>query len=84
MRFFPDGRTALSGSQKKRWKLWDVAHGEELLTFEGHSGPVTSVAFSPDGRTVLSGSDDQRAETLGIFTGREFAPLRDIPVLSPW
>src|SRR5262249_51857729 len=54
--FSPDGRTALSGSNDKTLKLWEVATGIELRTFTGHSASVTSVAFSPDGRTALSGS----------------------------
>jgi WD40 repeat protein len=29
-------------------KLWDTLHGLLLRTFSGHSGEVTSVAFSPD------------------------------------
>jgi len=30
-----------------------------LKSFEGHSSPVISVAFSPDGRALLSGSYDK-------------------------
>jgi WD40 repeat protein len=33
-----------------------VATGKLVRIFEGHSGAVSSIAFSPDGRTVLSGS----------------------------
>ena len=33
----PDGRTALSGSEDKTLKLWDLASGKELRTFIGHS-----------------------------------------------
>ena len=53
--FSPDGRTVLSGGMKTL-KLWDLATGQVLRTFEGHSLPATSVVFSPDGRTVLSNS----------------------------
>lgn len=35
--------------------------GKELLTLRGHSGEVTSVAFSPDGRFVLSAGRDNSA-----------------------
>ena len=38
--FSPDGRTALSGSGDKTLKLWDVATGQELRTFTGHTGSV--------------------------------------------
>jgi WD40 repeat protein len=55
----PDGRRALSGSVDKTLKLWDVATGRLLRTFEGHAGWVMSVALSPDGRSALSGSSDR-------------------------
>jgi WD40 repeat protein len=53
--FSPDGRRALSGSQDRTVRLWDVESGHELQRFEGHTGTVHGVAFSPDGRRALSG-----------------------------
>jgi WD40 repeat protein len=55
----PDGRTALSGSFDSTLKLWEVATGNTLRTFAGHTNIVLSVAFSPDGRTALSGGADK-------------------------
>ena len=40
--FSPDGRFALSGSEDKSVKLWDVAAGKELRSFTGHSAAVPS------------------------------------------
>ena len=67
--FSPDGRTALSGSEDKRLRLWNVITGRQLHTFEGHSAPVNSVAFSPDGHTALSGSGDQTLRLWDVTTG---------------
>jgi WD40 repeat protein len=39
-------------------KLWDVGTGKQIRSFEGHTSPVQSVAFSRDGKTILSGSFD--------------------------
>ena len=41
-------------------KLWDVASGKELRALTGHTGWVTSVAFSPDGAVLASGSETVR------------------------
>jgi WD40 repeat protein len=44
--------------------------GETVLApFRGHSGPVTSVAFSPDGQHIVSGSGDQTICVWNAMTG---------------
>ncbi|KAK2731274.1 hypothetical protein FQN57_003536 [Myotisia sp. PD_48] len=47
--FSPDGSKIVSGSGDNTVRVWEVATGKLLQTLEGHSGSVTSVAFSPDG-----------------------------------
>jgi len=56
-----DGRWALSGSADKTVRLWEVATGRCVRTFEGHTDGVSSVALSSDDRWALSGSDDKTA-----------------------
>ena len=90
--FSPDGRHVLTGnaaantrnSQVKtddRLKLWSVATGQLLRTFEGHNGGVNAVAFSPDGRYFLSGggSAHQPDGTLRLW---DFASGRLVSALT--
>ena len=67
--FSPDGRYALSGSNDKTLKLWDVSSGQAVRTFQGHSH-VYSVAFSPDGRYALSGSGDKTLKLWDVLSGQ--------------
>lgn len=45
---------ALSGSTDKTVRLWEVDTGNLIRSFEGHSAPVTCVAFAPDGKSAVS------------------------------
>jgi len=67
--FSPDGRRALSGGGESETKkrdvvlvdcsvrVWEVESGRMLRCLEGHTGPVTCLAFAPDGRLAVSGSN---------------------------
>ena len=50
----PDGRPAISASQDRTLKVWDLHTGQELAAV-ALEGVLECVALSPDGATVLAG-----------------------------
>jgi len=50
----PDGHFALTGSHDKTLRLWELASGRFVRSFEGHEHSVTRVAISPDGQFACS------------------------------
>jgi WD40 repeat protein len=65
-----DGRWALSGSDDKTLRFWEVATGQCVRTFEEHTSWVNSVCLSADGRWALSGSTDKTLRLWEVATGR--------------
>ncbi|MGA3210583.1 MAG: protein kinase, partial [Terriglobales bacterium] len=66
----PDGRYALSGGYGGTLKLWEVASGRCLRTFDGHTWGVKSVCLSADGRYALSSSLDKTVKLWEMASGR--------------
>jgi WD40 repeat protein len=88
MAFSPDGRR-IAGAGKRRLevfgpsgsgevKVWDAETGRELLTLQGHTSDVWSVAFSPDGQRLASGGsfDPTGVRVWDAQTGQQLLVLK--------
>lgn len=73
--FSADGQFAVSGSNDKTARLWEVETGQAIHTLTGHTAGIRNVAYSPDGNYLLTGSIDKTARLWDAQTGRELFTL---------
>jgi len=66
----PDGRLLATADSHAKIRLWQVADGQQLLSWDGHPGWTRALAFSPDGKTLISGSDDKTVKLWDVYTGK--------------
>jgi WD40 repeat protein len=66
-----DGRLIATAGEDSAVKIWDSQTGELKRSFRGHTGLVSSLAFSPDGSRLVSGSRDKTAKVW------DMTPLND-------
>ncbi|WP_217246910.1 trypsin-like peptidase domain-containing protein [Streptomyces sp. AC602_WCS936] len=79
----PDGRTlavsiigsGVSASDESEVQLWDLTEGRRTATLKGHTGQVTSLAFSPDGDTLATGASDATTRLWDVRARRSTATL---------
>ncbi len=67
----PDGRLLATADSHTMIRLWQVADGQQLLSWDGQCpGWTRALAFSPDGKTLISGSDDKTVKLWDVSTGQ--------------
>jgi eukaryotic-like serine/threonine-protein kinase len=75
--FSPNAKYVVSRRMnEKTLVVWDALTGQPVHTLEGHSAPVTSLAFSLDGQRILSASDDCTLKLWDVETGEETLTLK--------
>ncbi|GMF34509.1 unnamed protein product [Phytophthora lilii] len=57
-RFHPDGGIFGTAAKSKLVQMWAVNSLSNVVTFEGHTAPVTALGFSENGYHLASGSED--------------------------
>ena len=75
LRFSPDSRSVMTGSNDGTAKVWDLHTGKTLRTFN-HSGEVHDVAYSRDGKTIATGGSDDTVKLWQVGEGHLLATLK--------
>ena len=60
-----DGKRAISGSQDRTIKVWDLSSGKFLASFTGESS-IACCAIAPDGVTIVAGDASGRVYFLRL------------------
>jgi hypothetical protein len=71
--FSPDGKILASGALDEI-RLWDLATGAQLRTFEARNSSIAWLAFSSDGKT-LAGTNDVMIKLWDVNSGQDLASL---------
>src|SRR5947199_127913 len=71
----PDGRHVVSAGIMATVRLWDVATGKAVRSFEGHTRAVHGLAVSPDGKLLASGSNDNTVRVWELASGEQLRKL---------
>jgi WD40 repeat protein len=75
----PDGKRLFSAGSDQTIKVWDTHTGTELMSLQGHSDDVISLAVSADGKRLFSGSLDQTIILWDLELRREILTIRGHP-----
>ncbi len=77
LRYDPSGQFAVSCSNDKSIKIWDIKSGKELRTLTGHSQAVTCIDISKDGRKLASGGNRKEKNVIiwDIETGEKIKEI---------
>src|SRR5262249_12719537 len=57
-------------------RLWDVATGKVIRTFQGHARPISSVVLSADDRWLANAGTSENARLWEVATGKEIRVFR--------
>ncbi|HUE73348.1 MAG TPA: c-type cytochrome domain-containing protein [Pirellulaceae bacterium] len=70
-----DGKFAAIGEETGKVKVYDLSNGQVAKTLQGHTGPVTGVAFTADGTKLVSASQDKTFRIFNLADGMQIASV---------
>lgn len=73
--FSRDGKKIVSGAADKFVKIHDVASGEHVRSFEGHTHHVMDVSWQADGSTLVSAGADNAIKVWNVETGEQIRTI---------
>ena len=71
--FSPDGKNVVAGADDGKARVFELRTGRLVCAFEGHDGPITTVAVSTDGKLALTASHDKTARLWSMQSGEQLA-----------
>jgi WD40 repeat protein len=75
--FSPDGKQLASCAADRFVKLWNVADGKLVRSFEGHTHHVLGVAWRADGRMLVSSGADMVLKAWDARTGDQLRTVQN-------
>jgi pre-mRNA-processing factor 19 len=63
-----------TGTSTAKVRVWDMKSLGNVATFDGHTGPVRSLAFSENGFYMASASDDHTGKAKILTTTTNTSP----------
>jgi WD40 repeat protein len=71
----PHGDLVATGDANGDVSLWQIADGQRIAIYQGHTNWTRSLAFNPDGTILASSSEDGTVRFWKIETGEQIAML---------
>lgn len=72
----PDGNSLIKGKFGTRIKEWDIASGEAVMDFNGHTKAAVCYDLTHDGRYLVSGGGDGKVILWDVATGDSLLVLK--------
>jgi WD40 repeat protein len=77
-----DGKYMVTAGADATARLWDLASGEIMREYAGHTAEINTVRFSPDDQTIVTAASDNTALVWEVASGEIVQTLSGCPIVS--